>query len=93
MTTQKLYVAEDLRIKHYYRGFCNSKTFLSQDIVYSLTTTPGALGGRSGMGLSGTVTSDSSTKSGLPSLSVSTLAEDANTKTVIKKLITRAVQL
>ena len=67
---------EDLRIKDYYRGFCNSKTFLGQDIVYSLTTTPGALGGRSGMGLSGTVTSDSSTSSGLSSVSLSTLAED-----------------
>ena len=32
------------------------------------------------MGLSGTVTSDSSTSSGLSSLSVSTLAEDANIK-------------
>ena len=44
------------------------------------TTTPGALGGRSGMGLSGTAASNSSTGSVLSSLSVSTLAEDASIK-------------
>ena len=57
------------------------KTFFNQDIASSLTFTPGALGGRSGMGLSGTATSDSSIVSVLSSLSVSTLAEKGNTTT------------
>ena len=61
------------------------RKFFNQDIASSLTFTPGAFGGRSGMGLSGTATSDSSIVSVLSSLSVSTLAEEGNTKTTTKK--------
>ena len=66
-------------------GFGNSQKIFNQDIASSLTFTPGAFGGRSGMGLSGTATSDSSIVSVLSSLSVSTLAEEGNTTTTKKK--------
>lgn len=58
-------------------SFSFKKYFSVTDGTHALTTTPGALGGRSGMGLSGTATSASSTVVVLSSLSALTLAEDA----------------
>ena len=75
-------------------AFVISKTFLCQDDTPALTSTPGALGGRSGMGLSGSTTSASSTGIVLSSLSVSTIAEDANIKKkVVRKMLFSSVQL